>query len=239
MEGRGINELIDALITEHQANCCRRGRNVTLTAATRTIAATRHALTECSSKPASIARRRRTAAYRRSARHRPHRINDEWRSRRRSGRNESDRGAGAAAAQARAIARILGRKEFWSLTLDVTPTCWCRGRRPKPSSKPADFVVRGGLRMERLRILDIGTGSGALLLALLSELPNALAPLPISVHLLWRLRAPMRAPWLGDPLQFRQLRYRARRERPVRLIVSNPLMSRRRYCRPRAGGARP
>lgn len=37
-----------------------------------------------------------------------------------------------------------------------------------------DFVVRNGLRMEKLRILDIGTGSGALLAALLSELPNAI-----------------------------------------------------------------
>jgi release factor glutamine methyltransferase len=37
-----------------------------------------------------------------------------------------------------------------------------------------DALARGGLRMEALRILDIGTGSGALLLALLSEMPNAI-----------------------------------------------------------------
>lgn len=73
------------------------------------------------------------------------------------------------------VARILGRKEFWSLSLEVSPAVLV----PRPDSETLieaalDFVVRGGLRMEALRILDIGTGSGALLLALLSELPNAL-----------------------------------------------------------------
>jgi release factor glutamine methyltransferase len=37
-----------------------------------------------------------------------------------------------------------------------------------------DAIAMGGLRMEKLRILDIGTGSGALLLALLRELPSAM-----------------------------------------------------------------
>ena len=49
---------------------------------------------------------------------------------------------------------------------------------PRPETETVveaalDVVVRDGLQMEKLRILDIGTGSGALLLALLSELPNA------------------------------------------------------------------
>jgi release factor glutamine methyltransferase len=72
------------------------------------------------------------------------------------------------------VSRILGKKEFWSLGLTVTPDVLV----PRPETETVievalDFVVRGGLRMEKLRILDIGTGSGALLLALLHELPNA------------------------------------------------------------------
>jgi release factor glutamine methyltransferase len=74
------------------------------------------------------------------------------------------------------VARILGRKEFWSLPLDVTPDVLV----PRPETETVieaalDFVVRGGLRGERVRLLDIGTGSGALLLALLSELPASAA----------------------------------------------------------------
>ena len=72
------------------------------------------------------------------------------------------------------VSRILGRKEFWSLALAVTPDVLV----PRPETETVvegalDFVVRNGLRMEKLRILDIGTGSGALLVALLNELPNA------------------------------------------------------------------
>ena len=72
------------------------------------------------------------------------------------------------------VSRILGKKEFWSLALAVTPDVLV----PRPETETViegalDFVVRSGLRMEKVRILDIGTGSGALLVALLNELPNA------------------------------------------------------------------
>jgi release factor glutamine methyltransferase len=71
------------------------------------------------------------------------------------------------------VSRIRGRKEFWTLTLSVTPAVLT----PRPETETVveaalDAIDRDG-RKKELCILDIGTGSGALLLALLSELPNA------------------------------------------------------------------
>jgi release factor glutamine methyltransferase len=73
------------------------------------------------------------------------------------------------------VSRIVGHKEFWSLPISVTPDVLV----PRPETETVveaalDFVVRSGLRVEELRVLDIGTGSGVLLLALLNELKNAI-----------------------------------------------------------------
>lgn len=72
------------------------------------------------------------------------------------------------------VARILGAKEFWGLPLSVTPAALV----PRPDSETvveASLAALGGTEARRraLRIADLGTGSGALLLALLSELPRA------------------------------------------------------------------
>jgi release factor glutamine methyltransferase len=72
------------------------------------------------------------------------------------------------------VARIVGRKEFWSLSLTVDATTLV----PRPETETVveaalAAVDADGPRTRNLTIADLGTGSGALLLALLAELPNA------------------------------------------------------------------
>ena len=71
------------------------------------------------------------------------------------------------------MAHILCVKEFWSLPFQVDK----HTLTPRPDSESLIEAVLdwlgGGRLDEELDILDMGTGSGALLLALLSELPRA------------------------------------------------------------------
>jgi release factor glutamine methyltransferase len=73
------------------------------------------------------------------------------------------------------VARIVGTKEFWGLPLQVTAATLV----PRPDSETVveaalAAIDTAGPRTRPLAITDLGTGSGALLLALLTELPNAL-----------------------------------------------------------------
>jgi release factor glutamine methyltransferase len=73
------------------------------------------------------------------------------------------------------LSHILGRKEFWSLPFLVGPDVL----DPRPDSETVIEIVLGHLQSRDqadgrgLKILDLGTGSGCLLLALLQELPGA------------------------------------------------------------------
>jgi release factor glutamine methyltransferase len=72
------------------------------------------------------------------------------------------------------VARLVGLKEFWGLPLQLSAATLV----PRPDTETvvelALEMLRAGPGPDRsLRIADIGTGSGAILLALLSELPEA------------------------------------------------------------------
>ena len=122
------------------------------------------------------------------------------------------------------VSRILGRREFWDLTLEVSPDVLV----PRPETETVveaalDFVVRGGLRMEKLRVLDIGTGSGALLLALLQELPNAIGTATdISPAALAVARANAARNGLADRCTFVACNFADGIAGPFDVIVSNP-----------------
>ncbi|MCJ2126267.1 peptide chain release factor N(5)-glutamine methyltransferase [Methylobacterium sp. J-077] len=69
------------------------------------------------------------------------------------------------------VARILGTWEFWGLPFRLTPETLV----PRPDT---EILVEAALasvpdRTAPLRCLDLGTGSGCILVALLSECPNA------------------------------------------------------------------
>jgi len=122
------------------------------------------------------------------------------------------------------VARIFGHKEFWSLSLQVGPAVLL----PRPETETVieaalDAVARDARQMERLRILDIGTGSGALLLALLSELPNAVGiGSDISAAALEIARANAGRSDLADRATFVACDIAAGLQGPFDLIVSNP-----------------
>ena len=74
------------------------------------------------------------------------------------------------------IARITGIKEFWGLPLKITPAVLV----PRPETETVveqtlAILDRTGARSHALRIADLGVGSGAIQIALLTELPNAYA----------------------------------------------------------------
>lgn len=68
------------------------------------------------------------------------------------------------------VSRILGRKGFWKIMLNVTPDVLS----PRPDTETIlDIAMLAFAPHETFTVADLGTGSGAILLAVLSERPAA------------------------------------------------------------------
>lgn len=67
------------------------------------------------------------------------------------------------------VAYLTGHKEFWSLDFRVTPATLI----PRPETELlVEFVLDTFSSREKLKLIDLGTGSGAIALALASEKPD-------------------------------------------------------------------
>ena len=71
-------------------------------------------------------------------------------------------------ASGRPIAYLLGQREFWSLPLQVDERCLI----PRPETELLVERALQRLAHDAARVIDLGTGSGAIILALVAERPQ-------------------------------------------------------------------
>ncbi|MCM0020095.1 MAG: peptide chain release factor N(5)-glutamine methyltransferase [Tagaea sp.] len=119
------------------------------------------------------------------------------------------------------IAYLLGAKEFWSLDFAVTAATLV----PRPDS---ETLVEAALARcadwsRAWRVADLGTGSGCLLLAFLSERPHATGVgLDASIDALSVARANAHAHWFDARARFVCGSWTAALAGPFDLIFANP-----------------
>ncbi|MBN9006856.1 MAG: peptide chain release factor N(5)-glutamine methyltransferase [Rhizobiales bacterium] len=122
------------------------------------------------------------------------------------------------------VARILGTREFWGLPLTLSTDTLV----PRPDTETIVEAALEALRADgridsTLRIADLGTGTGAILLALLTELPNATGiGTDLSTAALETARANARALGLASRTEFMISDYAEELSGAFDLIVSNP-----------------
>jgi release factor glutamine methyltransferase len=122
------------------------------------------------------------------------------------------------------VARILGTKEFWGLPLTLSPATLV----PRPDTETVvelalEMLRVGGAESRPLRIADLGTGTGAILLALLSESPAATGiGTDVSAEALRTAQDNARRLGLSGRAAFIRCDYASALSGPFDLIVSNP-----------------
>jgi release factor glutamine methyltransferase len=121
------------------------------------------------------------------------------------------------------IARILGGKEFWGLSFKLNPKTFV----PRPETETVVAATLATLACDHpgsraLRIADLGTGSGALLLAILSELGEDVCGLGTDISLAALDCARDNATAQRTRASFIACNYGAAIKGPVDVVVSNP-----------------
>jgi len=122
------------------------------------------------------------------------------------------------------VARILGQWEFWGLPLQLSKATLV----PRPDTETVvelalETLDADGASIRPLRIADLGTGSGAILLALLSELRAAHGfGTDISESALQIAQANATRLGLADRTTFVACDYATGLSGPFDLIISNP-----------------
>jgi release factor glutamine methyltransferase len=119
------------------------------------------------------------------------------------------------------VARIVGRKEFWGLDFAVTAATLV----PRPETETVVAAALAAIpdRSLPIRIADFGTGTGALLLALLSEFQNAVGiGTDLSIDALAVARDNAARLGLASRAFFAACDYGAALRGPFDLVVCNP-----------------
>jgi release factor glutamine methyltransferase len=119
------------------------------------------------------------------------------------------------------VARIVGIREFWGLPFRLSPETLV----PRPDTETVVETVLDLLpdRQAPLRIVDFGTGSGCILVALLHELPQATGlGIDLSPGALATARTNADESGVGERCHFALSRWADAVSGPFDLIVSNP-----------------
>ena len=122
------------------------------------------------------------------------------------------------------VARILGERSFYGRTFEVTPDVLDpRADTETVIEAALQVIEERGLRSRKITIADIGTGSGAILLTLLSELPLAIGiATDISPSALAVARRNGERHGVADRFKLIHTRGLEGVEVPVDIVVSNP-----------------
>jgi release factor glutamine methyltransferase len=119
------------------------------------------------------------------------------------------------------VARIIGVREFWGLPFRLSPETLV----PRPDTETLVETALDLLpdRQAPLRLVDFGTGSGCILVALLHELPQATGlGVDLSLGALVTARTNATDNRVGNRCHFALSRWADAVSGPFDLIVSNP-----------------